>query len=193
MKKKLCILLIVMAFFTGGCSSLLPSTRRDIGSRWKTFDEAKTAFDNVVPYKTTSEELESMGIDPFTTPNTEILTYLDIIHRFMPNPSITEEDIAQGIQDCLSAKDDCQAHEFVVKEISKKRYGNLILDFFNFKRQTRTSGWEFHPLIVVKDDLVVYKMWSGKPNINETVEETNPLGPLQNTGNFLTKLVNGLI
>ncbi len=193
MGKKLFIVLSVMVFMACGCSSLLPSTKTDTGSRWQSFDEAKKTFDRIVPYQTTAKELDAMGLDPLKTPNMEILTYLDIIQRFMPHPSITAKDLDKGLQDCISAKDFCRASEFTLREVRKERRGNVFLDFFKFKRKTSTSGWEFQPLIVMKDDLVVYKMWSGKPNINETVEENNPLGPLQNSGELLGKLASDLI
>jgi len=193
MEKKLFIMLSFMVFIACGCSSLLPSTKTDTGSRWESFDEAKKTFDKIVPYKTTAGDLNAMGLDPLKTPNMEVLTYLDIIQRFMPHPSITADYLDKGLQDCISAKDCCRAREFTLREIKKERRGNVFLDFFKFKRKTSTSGWEFQPLIVMKDDLVVYKMWSGKPNINETVEENNPLGPLQNSGELLSKLASDMI
>jgi hypothetical protein len=186
-------LLTLLLFFISGCSSLFPSVKRDSGSQWKSFEEAKTAFDKIVPYETTSQDLETLGFDPFIASNIEILSYLDIIQRFMPNTLMTKEVMDQGIQDCIAAKDWCQAHEFTLKEIKQERYGNIFLDFFRFKRQTRTSGWEFQPFIVMKDGLVVYKMWTGKPNINETVEEKNPLGLLQSAGDFLMNLAKAVI
>ena len=54
-----------------------------------------------------------------------------------------------------------------------------ILDSLNFKRRTEISGWRFTGLIVLKDDLVVYKLWGGQPSIKESEETRNPLGPFQ--------------
>jgi len=48
--------------------------------------------------------------------------------------------------------------------------------------QTNTLGWQFDALIILQDDLVVYKLWSGKPNILLQEEERSPLGPLQGVG-----------
>lgn len=193
MKKGLCILLMAVTLTTGGCASLLPSVRKDVGAKWKDFEQAKAAFDMIEPYRTDTDELTAIGFDSSSTSSVNILTYLDIIQRFMPNPSISEADLAEGIRDCIAAKDNCRAHEFTLKVIREERYGNVFLDLFNFTKNTRVSGWEFRPLIVMKEGLVVYKMWGGRPNINETIEEKNPLGPLQNSGSFLTKLAKDLI
>jgi len=51
--------------------------------------------------------------------------------------------------------------------------------FFNFNRKTMTTGWEFNAVWLVKNDLVVYKLISGKPQVREDETRRNPLGPLQ--------------
>jgi hypothetical protein len=44
------------------------------------------------------------------------------------------------------------------------------------------TGWEFNAFIVLKNDLVVYKISGGKPKIDELVDQKKPLGPLQDIG-----------
>jgi len=51
-----------------------------------------------------------------------------------------------------------------------------------------TTGWKFGALIVVIDNKVVYKQWSGSPRIEETDLRRNPLGPLQGAGQSLDML-----
>lgn len=179
----LAILTIVL--ISVGCGSLLPSVKEKTKTYWETFDEAKTAFEKITPYKTTDEDLHNLGFDPFSTPNLKILTYLDIIQRFMFNPSIKKEDLDEGIQTCINAKVNCAAYEIQLKNISKKRHGNVLLDLFNFKRRTKESGWEFDAIIVIVSNTVVYKLWGGKPIIDESKEIRNPLGPLQDPSDLL--------
>jgi hypothetical protein len=181
MKRNL-LMAIVVVFALAGCASLLPSEKRTVKSPWKSFSDAKTAFDRIVPYQTTTDDLVKLEFDPYTTSNITILTYLDIIQRFMPNPSISQKDLDQGLQDCLSVKDLCGAYEMKQQNLQQERYGNVFLDIFNFRRQSRRSGWEFDVLIVMKNNMVVYKLWNGKPNVDETVDTRNPLGPLQDLG-----------
>ncbi len=189
MKKKIAviILLLILCILVSGCSSLLPSTRKDTKSPWNSYEEAKAAFDQIVPYKTTSEDLKKLGFDPFNTPNIALLTYMDVVQRFMPNPSITLRELDAGLQDCLSSKESCRAYDLGLKKISDKRFGNVMLDLFGFRRKTKISGWEFKAIIVLKNDLVVYKISGGKPKVDELLDE--PLGPLQNIGTNAWRII----
>lgn len=190
MKRNFAFLLISLAIFfcAAGCGVLLPSVKQTTKSPWNSFEEAKAAFDKITVNETTIQTLRELGFDPFKTSNIKILTYLDIINRFMPNPSMKNEDLDKGILDCINAKTDCKAYEFEPKIIKSKRYGNLLLDIFNFRRNTKESGWVFNALIVLVDDIVVYKMWSGRPFIDERREIRNPLGPLQSADDLLIEV-----
>ncbi|PLX49765.1 MAG: hypothetical protein C0613_06190 [Desulfobulbaceae bacterium] len=112
----------------------------------------------------------------------EILTYLDIMGRFMPNPAIKKEELDPSIRRCIEARHDCHAYEMRVEVFNSERRGNVFLDLFGFKRKTYRSGWYFQSLFVVNDGCVVYKLWGGKPNVNETSLQKKPLGPLQDAG-----------
>ena len=139
-KTSLFIIFLAVSLMGTGCGSLLPSVKETTRThQWNTFDKAKTAFEKITPYKTTTEELQNLGIDPYQTPNLKILTYLDIIQQFMFNPSIKQEELDEGIQACIKAKTKCSAYEINLKNITKKRYGNVLLDIFNFKRKTKES------------------------------------------------------
>lgn len=188
-KKTMKFLAIFIILIMFGCSSLLPSAKQITRSQWETFDDAKMAFDKIIPYKTTAEELGRLGFDPFSTPNVRILTYLDIIQRFMFNPSIKKEELDEGIQACIDAKNNCRAYEIELRNIANKRYGNFWLDFFNFRRKIKESGWQFNALVVIVNDMVVYKLWGGKPIVDEGKETKNPLGPLQNSGDLIRDLI----
>jgi len=162
-----------------GCGSLLPRTKIDVKSPWSSFDEAKGAFDKIIPNETKREDLPALGFDPFTGANIRILTYLDVMNRFMPNPSIRMENLAESVQRCIAAQAKCTAYEFEPKAITSRRYGNLLLDILNFRRRTVETGWQFQALIVLVDGEVVYKLWGGKPHIEERKDSINPMGPLQ--------------
>ena len=175
--------LLLLQFCLWGCSSsaFLPSAKNTVRSPWNSFDEVKTAFDKIKPYETDRAKLRELGFAPDSSPNVQILNHLDILQRFLPNQSITLEDLDEGLQDCLAAQDHCQAYEILVRHTDAERYGNVLLDLLNFHRRTSLTGWEFKAIVVMKDDLTVYKLCSGKPKINEFQDSRNPLGPLQNT------------
>ena len=187
--KKSMLCFLIMAVMTPGCGSLLPSAKQTTVSPWNSFEDAKSSFDKITPYTTRADEMRSLGFDPFTTPNIKILTYVDIMNRFLPNPSIKKEDLDEGIQSCINAKANCKAYEFFPQIIRSKRYGNVLLDLFNFRRKTEETGWKFQALIVLIDSTVVYKLWGGDPIIDQHRETKNPLGPLQNAGDILSGAV----
>ena len=56
---------------------------------------------------------------------------------------------------------------------------NVVLDVLGFQRETHTAGWRFNGLILLKDEVVVYKLTGGQPAIQQTEENQNPLGPVQ--------------
>lgn len=180
---------ILIALILNGCGSLLPSTKQVKRSPGDNFDDVKTAFDKVTPYKTTKEELKALGFDPFATPNIKILTYLDVMNRFLPNPSIRKEDLDTGIQRCIEVKASCHALEIRPGIITSNRYGNVLLDLFNFRRKTKEAGWTFEGLLVLVNDVVVYKLWGGDPCIDSTIDKKNPLGPLQEGQNLILEQV----
>jgi hypothetical protein len=186
----MCLLYLALVLTTTGCKALFSSSSQRSRTPWQNFDEAQAAYDKVVPHQTTVVELKSMGFDPLTTPNVKILTYLDIIQRFLPNNSITLEDLQPDVRACIESKDCCHAYEMDLDLTDSKRYGNLVLDVFGFNRKTKTSGWTFKALIIVKDDIVAYKLRSGEPNVDRLEEKTKPLGPLQEMDNILSKVIS---
>jgi hypothetical protein len=111
-----------------------------------------------------------------------LLSHTDLLRRLFPVSSYDVNLMAPGLQECVSSKDGCFAYEIEQISLDRKRFGSFWLDFFNFKRQVNVSGWRFNAVIVIKDDTVVYKLWSGKPNVHQLEEESSPLGPLQGIG-----------
>src|SRR5262245_8978752 len=186
----MCLFYLALVLTTTGCKSLFSSTSSRSKTSWKSFDEAQSAYDKVVPHKTTLEELKGLGFDPHTTSNIRILTYLDLIQRFIPNASISLNDLQPDVRACIESKDCCHAYEMDLELTDNKRYGNLALDIFGFNRRSKTSGWTFKALIIVKDDVVAYKLRSGEPNVDRLEQKTKPLGPLQELDNILLKALS---
>ena len=184
----MCLMFLALVLSTTGCKSLFPSDSKSTRSHWQNFDEAQAAFDKITPHKTTVEDLKTLGFDPSTTPNVKLLTYLDLIERFIPNESITLADLQPDVRACIESKDCCHAYALDLDIIRNKRYGNLALDIFGFKKNTRVTGWNFRALIILKDDMVAYKIRSGEPNIERYEKKLKPLGPLQDLESIITKV-----
>lgn len=173
---------ILLPLFLGGCGSLLPKGESETDGSWQTFWEAQNAFDKIIPHQTSIEELKKLHLDPKSNSNITILNYSDVLRRFIPGPNINVLDLDAGVQECISAKKACKGYEINQQVLKRKRYGNFLADFLNFKRKVVITGWRFNGLVLIKDDLVVYKLSGGEPNIHQSEEKNNPLGPFQGGG-----------
>lgn len=172
-----------------GCGGLLPRSHQSVNVSWSNFAEAKAAFDRIEPNATTVAGLAALGFDPYTSPNTTILTYLDLIKYFMPNPSLRLEDLDPAVRDCISARDACRGFRISAGEKHSKRHGNVVADLFNFRRRATQSGWQFTALLLAQGDRITYKLWGGQPNLDGETDRRNPLGPLQGMDEVLPALV----
>lgn len=179
--KKLPFLLGALAavWLTTGCASMHSSGRSTAKSPWPDFAAAKAAFDRIEPGRTTLAELRTLGFDPYTNPNVRILNYLDIQNRFLPNQSVRLEDLPAPVRQSLAAQEQSVAYELDLTVISSQRYGNLFLDVFAFNRKTHETGWNFKALVLLNHDQVLYKLWSGQPNVDRFEQKKRPLGPFQ--------------
>ena len=116
---------------------------------------------------------------PFGAENVRVLSYLDVVARFLPQGRLTLEDLDPDLRACLAAREDCWAIEVAPKVIEKRREGALVVDMLGFRRETITTGWRFSAVVVLEADVVRYKIWDGSPSIEETTITKKPLGPLQ--------------
>jgi hypothetical protein len=183
---------LALVVFATGCRALFPTDDRRTEAGWKDFQHAQAEFEQITPHKTTLDELRCMGIDPDYTPNIQWLTYLDIMQRFMPNPSITKQDLDPNVREAIECKDACRAFEIDLEILNNKRYGNLALDALGFKKKSQTTGWRFKGLILLKDNVVTYKLISGEPNIDKLEKKVKPLGPLQELDGLVNKATGAM-
>jgi hypothetical protein len=178
--------MVALALLLAGCSSLLPQSKETTASQWQTFQDAQQAFDKIIPGTTTIADLRQMKLDPASNPNIAILNYADVMRKFMLSPSVTINDLDDGVRLCVTAKINCRGFEINQTSVQKRRNGNVVLDVLGFYRETHTAGWRFNGLILLKDEVVVYKLTSGQPAIQQTEENQNPLGPVQVLGAHFT-------
>jgi len=183
------LLAIAMIVLCSGCSSMLPSGKEVVKSPWDSFDQAQGAFDKIIPYETTIEELAQLGFDPHKTPNIKMLNYLDVRRLFKYEPGY-DATYHPGVLACLRAKELCITYDVDVKDIKKKRVGNFWKDIFLLKREEHRTGWNFRAMILIVDQQVVYKLSGGSPRLDETRTKKNPLGPIQELGPALIDQVN---
>lgn len=180
----------LLALFMTGCTALLPRSNTTVDSPWKSYQDAQKTFDSIVVRQSTIEDLKKMKLDPASNPNITILNYSDVIRRFMPSASIGSHDLDAGVEECIKAKSACRGYEVDQKSMRRERYGNFWVDFLNFSRKIDVVGWRFNGIVLIKDDVVIYKLTGGQPAIHEMEENQQPLGPLQGIGE--SRLLNAL-
>lgn len=186
--KRILLLLGALAALlcTAGCASMHASGKTTTISPWPDFASAKGAFDRITPGQTTISQLHSLGFDPYLNPNVHILNYLDIQSRFLPNQSVRLEDLPGPVRQALDAQDKSVAYELELNVVNSQRYGNLCLDVFAFNRKTKETGWNFKALVLLNHDKVLYKLWSGQPNVDRFDQKKKPLGPFQEINSTAT-------
>ena len=178
----LTMLLLAGTTAISGCSSLLPNAHQDAETPWRDYAEAEVMFARITPGETTLAELKALGVDPKRTANITILDHADLLRRLVPTTTFDVSLLDPALADCMKAPRSCIAYEIEQTRVDRQRTGGFWLDFFNFKRTIEISGWRFDAVIVLRNDRVIYKLWSGKPKIRQTDFEKNPLGPLQSIG-----------
>lgn len=165
-----------------GCGAMLPHGASNVEGPWASFEEAQGAFERIIPYRTTVEELNALKINPHSQPNITILNYSDVMRRFVPSAAISVDSLDAGVWECINAKSACRGYEIVQRSVKRKRSGNFWSDFLNFRREVDVTGWSFNGVLLIKNNVVIYKLSGGQPQIREQESNQNPLGPLQGSG-----------
>ena len=174
--------LVGLLFALTACANLLPEGKLKTTTPWDSYAAGQAMFAQIIPGKTTLAELKTLGVDPDQTPNVALLGHADLLRRLVATSSFDITRVDPDLQACVSAVDSCVAYEIEQTFMERTRIGNFWADFLNFRRKVDVTGWQFDALVVIRRDLVIYKLWSGKPKIHQSEDEKNPLGPLQGIG-----------
>ncbi len=178
----------------GGCARwVLPSEENVKASPFASYEDAQMVFNSVTPMASTTEDLAALGLDPAATPNLKTVNYLDIMARFMPQQTVRLADLDPAVQACVNARESCVGYVLAPESVSKDRVGDVSLDMLGFERTTVSTGWRAEMLFLIVDDVVIYKLWSGTANIDETKTETRPLGPFQDLSGAATGVVKDAV
>jgi hypothetical protein len=164
------------------CAHLLPDQAADTRPPFESFASAREALERIAPFKTRVAELGALGFDVQGQRNVTVIAYPDLVARLAPNSSIPIADLDAGIRECILARDACRAYGFRFWAERRERRGGFLADFFNFERTTAISGWRLDALIVVRDDIVLFRSFGGEPDNVRIEHQRNPLGPLQSAG-----------
>lgn len=194
MRQAMTVLAVALAL--GGCARwVLPSETVERGRvpGMDSYAATEAVFTRIRPFESTALELSQKGIHPGITPNLKVLNYLDVMQRFMPHETVRIRDLAPAVQACINARDACEGWALQLEQIERQRVGHVSLDVLGIERETEATGWQAEMLLLLVDDVVVYKLWSGVPNIQEVNSQTNPLGPAQDLSGPAASAVRGAI
>jgi hypothetical protein len=179
-----------------GCAGtqdrLLPQSTTLQNAGFVTYDSVLEAYESVEPGVTPAAQLPSLGFNLATAPNTEVLSYLGVIERFMPREAIKLETLAPAVRTCILAQHYCTGYVFKPSRRVDQRQGNVALDALSFRRTTITTGWSAEVILLVQDGMVTYKLFSGQPRQDATNLRVQPLGPLQDSGGLVSGAAGGI-
>src|SRR5450432_252072 len=115
----LCLWLAACIAFAmlGGCSTLLPTSKKEVTSQWSSYDEAVKSLSTFEPYKAAREDVHRGGLDPQVNASIIVLHFGDLLQRFSAAALIRPEDVDRGIRDCLRAGKQCNAYAVSVKQL----------------------------------------------------------------------------
>lgn len=186
-----CLSALLLLTLTGllGCSFLLPRKEERVEVRWNTFRQAKAAYDAVEIGRTRRPDLLKLGFAPSQDANVHDLDYLELIRKLVPIGPLSDAELPKALQACIAARDQCRGVSVDVSQRKRRRVGFWLLDVLAFRRQERTTGWDFASTIVLVDGTVVYKTWSGTPAIRRYQDDIRPLGLFQDPGSLLVRLL----
>lgn len=163
------------------CTTLLPSTRSQDVSHFNSYEEAQAAIEQVVPYRTRLRDLGGLRLDIDVSANVQQLPYPQWVGMLVQsNVPLDRADI--GIRDCLAAEQACRAYVLRSGDLVRERSGGFFADFLNFRRITHSHGWRFEGVLLVRDDVVLFRNHGGQPRIEAVEDRSNPLGPFQSIG-----------
>lgn len=171
------------AALASACSTLLPASKAEISSPWGSFAEAEAAIVALEKASATVPELRARGIDPYSSPNIQLLTFSDIALKFPLHLPPSELD--PGLRRCFAAGKACTGYSINVRETRRDRVGNFWEDAFGFKREVEVTGWSFNALLLIVDERVVYTLYGGQPAVREHEVARQPLGPVQTFGDSI--------
>jgi hypothetical protein len=172
----------LMCMLLASCANWLPRADTQQPSAFNSFEAASSAFDKIVSYRTTEDELRNLGFDLQASSNITLIPYPQLTVRLAPDPGVPFDALDPGIRDCILARQACQAYEFRLARETKRREGTFWLDFLNFKRTVHVVGWRFEGLVAVRNGVVLFRSHGGEPRNDRTERQVNPLGPLQPAG-----------
>jgi hypothetical protein len=152
----------VMALIGCGALTLLPRQNDPVPIRLRTLRDLAAAYERVQPGLTRASQLSHLGFDSGSA-NAQVLSYLGVMERFMPNDSVRFDRLDAAVQDCIEARDHCTALVFRPMGRASIPGPAGILSAFGLGAAAATNQAP-EVTLLVRDGRVAFKMISGLSN-----------------------------
>jgi hypothetical protein len=170
-------LLVTLTLVAPGCASLRDSGKVE-NARFRSFEDARDAFLEIVAGQTTAEDLRSLRIDPADA-GVRVLAYANAGRFFVLHKRLPLTGQADAVQQCIQVGRRCRIWRVSQGRERRKRLVNIIVDVLRFRRWNHVTGWQFEGAVFLVDDVATYTVWGGIPRISEFKDDVRPLGLLQ--------------
>jgi hypothetical protein len=174
---------LVLVFLSGCATTSLMDNSSDVssgGADWKSYADAKVFFDKIEVGKTHDKDLASLGLDLDIAKNLRTLATPTFVALFSDSSFANYDRLPPAVQKCLKYEEHCVGYKIHKDSVQKSGTGSLALRVLKFKEENIIRGFEVKILLLIHNDIVVYKDIEGTPNGTERYEiKKRPLGPLE--------------
>jgi hypothetical protein len=157
----------VLALVGCGALTLLPRQGDPVPVRLMTVKDLAAAYARVQPGLTRTTQLTSLGFD-LGAANSQALSYLGVMERFMPRDSVRFDRLNAVVQDCIAARDHCTALVFRPMDRSHTYTWahHSLLSAFGLGAAAAAVERTPEITLLVRDGRIAFKMISGLPAVH---------------------------
>jgi hypothetical protein len=154
------ILFIVAAILLVGAVVLIELPLKGDGAQSKVLTDRDllAAYVRIQPGLTPASQLARFGLDS-SAANTQALSYLGVMERFMPHDSVAFDRLDAGVRDCIDARDRCTALVFRASDPARTGTPHGFLSTFGLG--ARAAVETPRVTLLIRNGRVAFKMMSG--------------------------------
>ncbi|MBF0424762.1 MAG: hypothetical protein HQL66_02960 [Magnetococcales bacterium] len=168
--RTLSILPLLVLSSLSGCSASVPPegppTTTQATSSESTKSESvrlREAFDRIIPGRTSTDDLHQLGLDPATSAHIKVLNGTGVARYFNVDRKHPEKQkkLDLGVRYCIHSGKYCRGYVIATDGTDASPEGRAAPDS-GAKSRSPTTDPTRTAAILIKNDLVVYKRWSGE-------------------------------
>jgi hypothetical protein len=123
------------------------------------------AYARIQPGLTRASQLARYGLDTGAA-NTQVLSYLGVMERFMPSDSVAFDRLDLAMRECIGARDGCTALVFRASDPARAAIARDLLSTFDLGASAAADTPRV--TLLIRHGRVAFKMMSGIAAPNDT-------------------------